>query len=140
MDDAPDYFFKVAASSTGMYLEDDDLEDIARLIETHMGQWNTDKREDIILPKPKSELGKIVHLADYLASRKDIDISFADDNQAYDMPDIETYECPYKKHKGELLVDVAKTDPEYLEWLQDNVNMREPMKTFVNELLKSKTN
>ena len=45
-----------------------------------------------------------------------------------------------KKHKDELLTDVAKTDPEYLEWLHENVNMREPMKTFVNELLKNKTN
>lgn len=124
----------------GMYLEDDDLEDIARLIETHMGQWNTDKRENIILPKPKSEVEKIVHLADYLASRKDIDISFKDDTDAYDLPDIETYKCPYKKHKDELLTDVAKTDPEYLEWLHENVNMREPMKTFVDELLKNKTN
>ena len=105
-----------------------------------MGQWNTDKRENIILPKPKSEVEKIVHLADYLASRKDIDISFEDDVNAYDLPDIETYKCPYKKHKDELLTDVAKTDPEYLEWLHENVNMREPMKTFVNELLKNKTN
>ena len=45
-----------------------------------------------------------------------------------------------QKHKDELLTDVAKTDPEYLEWLHENVNMREPMKTFVNELLKNKTN
>lgn len=90
--------------------------------------------------KPKSQLGKIVHVADYLASRKDIDISFKDDTDAYDLPDIKTYKCPYKKHKDELLTDVAKTDPEYLEWLHENVNMREPMKTFVNELLKSKTN
>lgn len=43
-----------------------------------------------------------------------------------------------QKHKDELLTDVAKTDPEYLEWLHENVNMREPMKTFVNELLKIK--
>ena len=71
---------------------------------------------------------------------KDIDISFKDDTDAYDLPDIETYKCPYKKHKDELLTDVAKTDPEYLEWLHENVNMREPMKTFVNELLKNKTN
>lgn len=105
-----------------------------------MGQWNTSDRESIVLPKPKSQLGKIVHVADYLASRKDIDISFKDDTDAYDLPDIETYKCPYKKHKDELLTDVAKTDPEYLEWLHENVNMREPMKTFVNELLKNKTN
>ena len=120
----------------GKYLIDDEIEIIALMISSHMGQWNTNTKEDIVLPEPETELEKIVHLADYLASRKDIDISFKDDVQAYDMSDIETYECPYKKHRGELLVDVAKTDPEYLEWLQENVNMREPMKTFVKQLLK----
>lgn len=124
----------------GLYLEDDELEIIADAVSSHMGQWNTSDRESIVLPKPKSQLGKIVHVADYLASRKDIDISFKDDTDAYDLPDIETYKCPYKKHKDELLTDVAKTDPEYLEWLHENVNMREPMKTFVNKLLKNKTN
>lgn len=120
----------------GMYLEDEELDSIADMVKSHMGQWNTSDREDIVLPKPQSHIQKIVHLADYLASRKDIDISFKDDVQAYEMPDIETYECPYKKHRGELLVDVAETDPEYLEWLQENVTMREPMKTFVKQLLK----
>ena len=119
----------------GKYLVDDEIEIIALAISSHMGQWNTSIKEDIILPTPKAELEKLVHTADFLASRKDIDISFKDDPYAYDIPDIETYECPYKKHKGELLVDVAKTDPEYLEWLQENVNMREPMKTFVKQLL-----
>ena len=52
-----------------------------------MGQWNTSDRESIVLPKPKSQLGKIVHVADYLASRKDIDISFKDDTDAYDLPE-----------------------------------------------------
>ena len=97
----------------GLYLEDDELEIIADAVSSHMGQWNTSDRESIVLPKP---------------------------TDAYDLPDIETYKCPYKKHKDELLTDVAKTDPEYLEWLHENVNMREPMKTFVNELLKNKTN
>lgn len=51
-------------------------DEINFLISSHMGQWNTapgkDKKE--ILPKPKSGLQKILHLADYLASRKGIDI------------------------------------------------------------------
>ena len=42
-----------------------------------------------------------------------------------------------KKHKGELLVDVARNDPEYIEWLNENVTLKEPMKTFVKELLQS---
>lgn len=51
--------------------------------------------------------------------------------------DINTYECPFKKHKGELLVDVARNDPEYITWLNENVTLKEPMKTFVKELLQN---
>lgn len=42
-----------------------------RVISSHMGQWNTDYRtKQEILPKPKTKDEFIVHLADYLASRK----------------------------------------------------------------------
>lgn len=47
------------------------VQNIKRLIKSHMGQWNQDyrtKRE--ILPKPIEEDEKFVHLCDYLASRK----------------------------------------------------------------------
>jgi len=43
---------------------------ICRLVETHMGQW--DGRG--LLPQPKTELEKIVHLCDYFSSRKNIHI------------------------------------------------------------------
>ena len=53
----------------GLCLEDDELEIIADAVSSHMGQWNTSDRESIVLLKPKLQLGKIVHVADYLASR-----------------------------------------------------------------------
>lgn len=40
------------------------------LIASHMGQWNTNDYVNIVLPKPKTQLEKFVHLCDYLASRK----------------------------------------------------------------------
>ena len=52
-------------------LDKEILETIFGCIRSHMGEWNSDyktKRE--ILPKPKSKLQNIVHLADYLSSRK----------------------------------------------------------------------
>ena len=39
-------------------------------IETHMGKWNTSKHSQVVLPKPKTPIQYMVHLADYIASRK----------------------------------------------------------------------
>ena len=39
-------------------------------IESHMGRWNTNKDSDVTLPKPKTSLQYMVHMADYCASRK----------------------------------------------------------------------
>lgn len=53
--------------------EDSFKQDIAYVvscIETHMGKWVKSKYSDVILPKPKTSIQYIVHLADYCASRK----------------------------------------------------------------------
>lgn len=47
---------------------------INQLIKTHMGEWCTNKSGEVVTPKPKTEAQKLVHLCDYLASRRDIDI------------------------------------------------------------------
>ena len=116
-------------------LNEDEITYMASAVKSHMGQWNMDKHSDIVLPKPKSFIETMVHMADYLASRKDIEVQFSDEEKMIELPDINTYECPFKKHKGELLVDVARNDPEYITWLNENVTLKEPMKTFVKELL-----
>lgn len=48
---------------------------IANLVATHMGQWNTSKYSSITLKKPKTKEQFLVHLCDYLGSRKNILIS-----------------------------------------------------------------
>jgi hypothetical protein len=45
-------------------------------IESHMGKWNTKDGYNYKLPTPKSDLQKIVHLADYIASRKCLEYNF----------------------------------------------------------------
>jgi len=58
-------------------LENEQIEFICEAIETHMGQWvKSWTSENIILQAPKTEAQKFVHLADYLASRKCIEINF----------------------------------------------------------------
>jgi hypothetical protein len=48
------------------------LDKIFSCIRSHMGQWNKDEKTGVILPKPESGLEKLVHIADYLSSRKNI--------------------------------------------------------------------
>lgn len=45
---------------------------IAAIVESHMGRWNVNPRTGETLPKPLTPLQRLVHIADYLASRKDI--------------------------------------------------------------------
>lgn len=48
---------------------------IAYAIASHMGQWNTSKcSPDIVLPTPTTPIQQFVHICDYLASRKELDI------------------------------------------------------------------
>lgn len=55
-----------------------DVSIIASCISTHMGQWNTDyKTGREIMDKPNDEMQSFVHLCDYLASRKIIEINFS---------------------------------------------------------------
>jgi hypothetical protein len=49
---------------------------ICNNIASHMGQWTTSNYSKTSLPKPDTDMEKLVHLIDYLASRKDIEILF----------------------------------------------------------------
>ena len=50
---------------------------ICHCIATHMGEWNKDyKTGEEILDKPETNMQKFVHMCDYLASRKFIEVNF----------------------------------------------------------------
>lgn len=51
---------------------------IASLISTHMGQWNTSKDGKVVLPVPTTEMQMIVHEADYIASQKETTLTVPD--------------------------------------------------------------
>ena len=55
---------------------DKNTELICSLISSHMGQWNTGRGSSVVLPKPQNVLQSVVHLADYLASRRYLDFNF----------------------------------------------------------------
>ena len=108
---------------------------IGKAICSHMGQWNTDKRHpDITLPKPSDKYQIILHLADYLASRKDIEIKFDNLPEVkVDLPDINTYKLPYGKHKGKTLPEIKAADPGYIHWAKENMD-KEPARSLLKQL------
>lgn len=58
-------------------LDIDDIRKVCSMIESHMGQWNYDnytKRE--VLPKPRTAEQRFVHMCDFLASKKFLDVKF----------------------------------------------------------------
>lgn len=58
------------------YMSDEDFEQICGGLAAHTGQWNTDRRSSVVLPKPISAFEKFVHQCDYLASRRYLEVNF----------------------------------------------------------------
>lgn len=114
-------------------IDDTKRELISSSISSHMGQWNESKRSKVVLPKPETEVQKFVHMCDYLASRKDIEVLFADDESAVTKVDINTYKLPFGKHKGKTLIEINKEAPDYIEWMRKE-GMKEPVSTLIKEL------
>ena len=62
-------------------MEIDDIRKVCLMIETHMGEWTYDnyhKKE--VLTKPRTAEQRFVHMCDYLASRKFVDVKFTNDD------------------------------------------------------------
>lgn len=60
-------------------MNDSDVDFLCHVIESHMGPWNTHPyTKEEILPIPKDKYQNFVHMCDYLASRKFLDVKFED--------------------------------------------------------------
>ena len=116
-------------------IPEEDRRFICKTISSHMGQWNTDKRyPDIILPKPEDKYQIILHLADYLASRKEIEIKFnkekvaeGQSNQSYN---IKTWRFTFGKHIGKTIPEIWEIDKGYILWAKQNMK-KEPVKSLL---------
>lgn len=125
-------------------LDDRLKEVIARMCERHSGEWTTSKRNKLVLPKPETNMEKLCHECDILASRADLDMIIPNELKELlglevpkeELPDINTYAITFGKYKGQSITDIANEHRDYLEWMKDNMSLREPLKTFVSELLK----
>lgn len=115
-------------------LDEDERFFCVKAISTHMGEWNTDRRyPDITLPKPRDKYQIILHLADYLASRKDIEIKFNTLNEKpVEVPTVDSYKLDFGKHSGKTIQEVYESDRGWLRWARDNIT-REPFATLIKE-------
>lgn len=57
-------------------LTDEELELLCSMIETHMGEFNKDYKGHTLMPLPNNRYQNFVHMCDYLASKKFLDIKF----------------------------------------------------------------
>ena len=61
-------------------LTDDEITNISNNVASHMGKFNTNNYSDIVLPLPYTVEEKFVHMCDFLASRKQIQFEFDENN------------------------------------------------------------
>ena len=66
----------IRENSNLLTLNEKEIEFVASVIETHMGPWITDYKGNEVLEKPHNKYQKFVHMCDYLASRKFLNVNF----------------------------------------------------------------
>lgn len=61
-------------------LTNEEIKEITDNVASHMGRFNTNSYSDIVLPLPDTVTKKFVHMCDFLASRKQIQFEFDENN------------------------------------------------------------
>ena len=65
-------------------MNDEDIEKVSNAVASHMGPWNTNSYSEVVLPIPKAPMEKFVHMCDYLASRRFINLDFDENSNVID--------------------------------------------------------
>lgn len=108
-------------------LSKEDLSYIQSAIISHMGIWGN--------TKPQTDSEKLLHIADILASRKEIELKFSEEEKKQVLPNINEYRVDFGMHAGKLLTEVPI---DYLEWADKNIDKKPVFKSLVKEYLKEK--
>lgn len=122
-------------------IDDKIKEAIARMCERHSGEFTTSKKSKIVLPEPENDMEWLIHVCDILSSRSNIDMEiplylsdiFEDAPIEFD-PE---YTMPFGKYAGKKLIDIYNSRPDYVEWMENNINKIDvlnaikAMKTYV---------
>lgn len=114
---------------------------IADMCEAHSGEWNKDKKGNVIMAEPRNDREFFIHECDILSSRADLDWIVSDELkrvlEGLPEPSIDDYEIPIGKYKGRKLVEIFHLDRQYCDWMRDNIS-REPLHGMVEKLYESR--
>ena len=115
-------------------IEDKIKEAIARMCERHSGEWTTSKKSKVVLPEPENEMEKMIHMCDILSSRNNIDmlpseylqdvLTEMDGNIVFD----EDFVITFGQFKDQKLIDVFKQKPDYIDWMENNIQRRDVLR------------
>lgn len=66
----------IKSKKNELTLTEDEFNLLTDIIETHMGEWNTDFNGNEVLKKPSNKYQRFIHMCDFLSSKKYLDIKF----------------------------------------------------------------
>lgn len=114
---------------------------IADMCEAHSGEWNKDRKGNVIMAEPQNDREFFIHECDILSSRADLDWIVCDELKAVleDLPEpsVDDYEIPIGKYKGRKLVEIFHLDRQYCDWMRDNIT-REPLHGMIEKLYETR--
>ncbi len=70
----------IKKNKSNLNFSDEEMNFLDSVISSHMGPWTKDYDGNEVLPYPKTKYQNFVHMCDYLASRKFINVNFDDKN------------------------------------------------------------
>ena len=70
----------IRENKSNIGLSDEEIDFVCSVIESHMGEWNTDFNGNEVLPVPKNKYQRFIHMCDFLASKKFIDVPFSEND------------------------------------------------------------
>lgn len=91
----------------------DDINYIMDAVRKHMGKWGSAKTVTF-----NNDGEKVLHIADYIASRKNVKILFNAKNNEKILPSINDYVVNFGKYNGKHFNEIPK---DYLNWCNENI-------------------
>ena len=70
----------IKENKANLNFSDDEIQFLSDAIASHMGPWTKDYDGNEVLPYPKTKYQNFVHMCDYLASKKFLNVDFDENN------------------------------------------------------------
>lgn len=126
------------------YISAEDTAYVCDAVHSHMGVWG----EKDGLPVPRTEAQKILHLADLLASRKELDIKYISEGveniertpifEEKVNNDPNTFTMPFGKYRGKTFAEIEALGGDYLNWAVNNLTNSPDIVELMKQYLKNK--